>query len=129
MNVIIKRRVGEQELVDLALDLHTRYPHNYFEILDDQTRLRDFEQAADLVSAERRLGTSRLKALVDSLKPWEEKHWLATIGLFAEDGAFKWELVGADAHPAKANERICDLDAKTLSFSECVPAAGKRVPN
>jgi hypothetical protein len=127
MNVIVERPVNERELVDVALDLHARNPNTYFEILDDQSRLKDFDQVSDLASAERRLGASGVKALLASLKPWQDKHYLATIAFVAENGRFKWELLGADAHPTKANDYICDLDAKTLSTSECVAAAAKRV--
>jgi len=123
MNVILERPVNEQELIDLALDLHARYPHTYFEILDDESRLRDFDQELDLANAEQRLGVSGVKALLASLKPWEQKHYLATIMLEAENNTFTWILEGADGHPTMANERICDLDAKTMSTPECVAAA------
>jgi hypothetical protein len=128
MNVIVDRPVSERELVDVALDLHARYPNTYFEILDDESRLRDFDQAGDLVNAKRLLGVSGVKALLASLKPWQEKHYLAAIALTAESVGFKWELFGSDAHPTKANEQICDLDTKTISTAECVAAAAKRVP-
>jgi hypothetical protein len=118
----VERPVSEQELIDLALDLHARYPNGYFEILDDQSRLTDFDLEGDLPNAERRLGSSGLKALLASLEPWEKKHFLATIALIAGNGGFKWELIGAD-------ERICDLDAKIMSTAECVAAVAKRVPD
>ena len=123
MNVIVERPVSDQGLVDLALDLHARYPNTYFEILNDQSRLKDFDQLADFPNAERRLGASGLKALVASMKPWQKKHYLATIALIAENGRFKWMLLGSDAHPTKADAEICDLDAKIVSMPECIAAA------
>jgi hypothetical protein len=124
MNVIVERPVTDQELTDLALDLHARYPKTYFEVLDSETRIRDFDQLADLVRAARQLGEPRMKALIDSMKPWEKKHYLATIGIMAEEGGvFRWQLLGSAAHPTKADEPICYLDAKTISRSECVAAA------
>jgi hypothetical protein len=128
MNVIVERPVSDQELIDLALDLHARYPKTYFEILDSESRIKDFDQLADLVRAARQLGEPRLKALIASMKPWEEKHNLATIAIVAEEGGvLRWQLMGADAHPTKADERICYLDAKTISRSECVAAASGAV--
>lgn len=123
MNVIVERPVSDQELVDVALDLHARYPNTYFEILNDQSRLKDFDQLADFPNAERRLGASGLKALVASMKPWQKKHYLATIALIAENGRFKWTLLGSDAHPTKADAEICNLDAKTVSMPECIALA------
>lgn len=128
MNVIVARPVNEQELIDLAFDLHTRYPDTAFEILDDESRLKDFDEAADLVSAEHRLGASALHALVDSLKPWQDRHYVAAISLLIDGGSFKWQLEGADGHPTRANEHICDLDQKIISPSECVAGAAHRAP-
>jgi len=129
MNAIVARPVNDEELVDVALDLHARNPNTYFEILDDPARLSDFDQLSDLARAERQLGASGVKALIASLKPWQAKHYLATIALTAEGGRFKWELLGGDAHPSKPNDYICDLDAKSIAASECVAAASKRVPD
>jgi hypothetical protein len=124
MNIIVERSLTDQELIDLALDLHARYPKTYFEILDSELRIKDFDRLADLVGAARQLGEPRMKALIASMKPWEKKHYLATIAVIAEEGGvFRWQLIGSDAHPTKADERICYLDAKTIARSECIAAA------
>jgi hypothetical protein len=124
MNVIVDRAVSDQELIDLAFDLHARYPKTYFEILDSESRLKDFDQLNDLVRAARQIGEPRMKALIASMKPWQKKHYLATIAIIAEEGGvFRWQLMGSDAHPTKADEPICYLDGKIISRSECVSAA------
>lgn len=99
---VVKRHVTDQEIVDLAIDLHNRCPHSRIDILDDPSRLEDLDRYGDFPP--------------DSVQSWLHKHELATIYIVAEGKYYgaKWELVSGEA---RSFESVL-LETRTIALSE-----------
>jgi hypothetical protein len=106
MHVVLGRRPTEHELIDLALELHKRHPDTRFNICDNPSGLKQLDQ-----------NTDNYKTVPYPAK-WAKKHYFAMVNIFVEGGQWKWRLGGCDAHPTKADQRICDLEDNGIDPSE-----------
>jgi hypothetical protein len=82
---VINKRPTDEELVDLGLELHKKYPSSKFRIVDSTSGIKDLDAFFD----------QPLKLKYP--QAFASEHFFAMVNWWRQDG--KWELIGWDAHP------------------------------
>lgn len=94
---IVKHAPSNQQPIDLAFELHRRFPDTRFTILDDSSRVKELDLDFDS-------GTERVP------QTWSNAHDFAMLNTFFVDGKKKWRLVGDDANTTMSGKIITDLE-------------------
>lgn len=96
--VVVGLPPTNQELVNLAFDLHQKFPKVRFQIYDDSSGLNAIDRNPD----------------ADMDKPfpyeWRKAHYFGAIQKFKEPGGDKWQLEAGDANRSMNNEIIANLE-------------------
>ncbi len=82
----------EQELIDLALELHAKYPETHFHICDDAAGLPQLDRVAD-----------DMNLIFPEI--WFQHHYFGMINVIDEGGYQQWRLVD----PKQNNKILADL--------------------
>lgn len=98
--IVVKGRLGDQELIELAKQLHRTYRDDSMQIFDDASGIKAYENWT--------------KNYPSSAYPypekWLKKHHLGMINKMLARGGAKWQLFGGSAHPTSPESEIADLD-------------------
>jgi hypothetical protein len=97
--ITAKHQPADQELIDLAIELRSKYPSHVFIIVDSASGLDEYD--AWMVNPN-----------MPEPEQYATKHYFAIFGLFPDPPA-GWKLVTGQAHPMGRNQVIAVLDANT----------------
>ena len=84
---VINKRPTDEELVDLGLELHAKYPSSKFRIVNSTSGIKDLDAFFD----------QPLKLKYP--QAFASEHFFAMVNWWHQDE--KWELIGWDAHPPR----------------------------
>ena len=82
---VISKRPTNEELIDLGVELHKKYPSSKFRIVDSTSGIKELDAFFDH------------PLTLKYPQAFASEHLFATVILWHQDE--KWELIGGDAHP------------------------------
>lgn len=98
--VVVKGPLTDSDLIALASDLHRMYTEVSFQIFDDASQVKAYENWT--------------KNYPNPAHPYPEKwvrqHHIGMINKMLAPGGATWQLLGGAAHPTSPESKIVDLD-------------------
>lgn len=98
--VIVEGRLNDSQLIALAKDLHRLYPDAAFDIFDDASQVKAYENWAK----------NYPNPAYPYPEDWVQKHHIGMINKMLAQGGATWQLLGGSAHEKNPESKILDLE-------------------